>query len=168
MKKYHIFLIWLVAMRAGVAFGQTVPNHTVAVGIDAYAFFTLKSDDPSGRIFIAPLIEYYPFNNLGAGIKGIVDYRKLTSNGFTEIKTRRIIQPYIKYFAYRGLHVLAGSQLDLEYDYQANFHWGVGYSHFFSRKVAFTPLIEFNHNFDQYAVRPFAFNFSIGASYFFK
>ncbi|HQW71702.1 MAG TPA: hypothetical protein PKZ91_07785 [Saprospiraceae bacterium] len=149
-------------------FSQIIPSGTWAVGADASLYFTLKSADPSGSIYIAPLVEYYPVNNLGIGFKGIIDYSKLTNNGFTEISTNQILQPYLKYFLYKGLSIFAGTQYVLEFNYQVNIHWGLGYSHFFSKRVAFTPLIEFNHNFYQYAPRPFHTNFSIGASYFFK
>lgn len=150
------------------AYSQLIPKNTWAVGTDVSLFFNLNSDDPSGSVYFAPLVEYYPINNFGAGFKGILDYSKLTSNGFTEIKTERILQPYLKAFVYKGLSVFAGTQYVLEFDYQANLHWGIGYSHFFGKRTAFTPLLEFNHNFYQFAPRPFQVYFSLGASYFFK
>lgn len=147
---------------------QLIPKNTWAVGTDVSLYLTLNSDDPSGSVYLAPLVEYYTVNNLGVGFKGILDYSKLTANGFTEIKTKRILQPYLKFFFYKGFSLLAGTQYVLEFDYQANLHWGLGYSHFFGDRVALTPLLEFNHNFYQFAPRPLNVNFAIGVSYFFK
>ena len=86
-------------------FSQTIPSGTWAVGTDASLYFTLESNDPSGSVYIAPLVEYYLTNNLGIGFKGIIDYSKLTNNGFTEISTNQILQPYLKYFLYKGLFI---------------------------------------------------------------
>ncbi len=170
MSRINKVIIILTFCFSGVipAFTQLIPKNTWAVGTDVSLFVTLNSDDPSGSVYLAPLVEYYPVNNLGIGFKGILDYSKLNTNGVTDIKTERILQPYLKYFFYKGFSVLAGTQYVLEFNYQPNLHWGVGYNHFFGNRVALTPLLEFNHNFYQFAARPFHINFALGAGYYFK
>lgn len=147
---------------------QTVNKNAVAIGGDISLFTTTDAEDPSASVYLSPYVEYYPLANGAVAVKYIIDVSKLTGNNLTTISTRRTFQPYIRYFIYKGLSVLAGTQFEHEYKYQPNLHWGAGYSFFAGKMLAITPLLEINNNFYKYAPMPLKFNFSIGVSCYFN
>ncbi len=147
---------------------QGVEKKTFSMGGDASFLMTTHAEDPSVSLYLSPYLEYFAINNGALGLKYIIDFSKLTDRGFTKIVTKRIIQPYLKYYLYKDFFLLGGTKFDSEYRFQPNLHTGMGYTFHVSKKVGMTPLIEINHNFYKYAANPWRFYYSLGFSYYFN
>ncbi len=161
-----VFLCFL--SRVGEGQAQVIPGKTLAAGGDLSLFATLNATDRTAAIYFSPYLEYYAVPNGAVAMKFVIDFSNITENSLAKIVTKRIFQPYLRYYFLDGWSLLAGTQYDLEFKYQPNLHWGAGYTFFVLPRVGITPLIEFNHNFYKFAARPFRMNFSFGAAYYFN
>lgn len=162
-----LFFLFLTGL-CTVVVGQTIPGNTVAIGLDASAWYNLNKENPSGRIYLAPSVTYYVFNDLGVGLSGGFDFGKTTTAGLTTITTDRVIRPYVRWFFYRGLALRGGTEVDMVYNYSTNVYGGLSYSFFFGHRWALEPLFEVKYDFGKYAIVELEQRISLGLHYYFK